>query len=266
MLTYFIQKFIMKNYVISLATATDRRQHITAEFGKQGIVFEFFDAITPPYIDDIATRFGIDISKMNLSSGEIACFLSHLCLWQKAIDDDLDWIAIFEDDVYLGDDAQAFLMYDDWLPDDFDVIKLETFAVPVHLSSPTTAQDRQLYTLNTAHYGAGGYIISKQCIVALFELIKYQSQHQTQINAIDDILFAQILNKKTVLQLTPALCIQEFIHKQGNLSLKSTLDEHRQTHHFKKPNRTLPQKIMRELNNLIHKARLKIFGQVVEFK
>lgn len=256
----------MQNHVISLTTATERRQHITAEFGKQNIAFEFFDAITPSYIDTVAKQFGMDISKMNLSSGEIACFLSHLCLWQKAIDDDLDWIAIFEDDVYLGNNAQAFLTHDDWLPDGFDVIKLETFATPVHLSNPKTVQDRQLYALNTAHYGAGGYIISKWCIIALFELIKYQSQHRAQISAIDDILFAQILNKKDVLQLTPALCIQEFIHKQGNQSLKSTLDKHRQTHHFKKPHRTLSQKIMRELNSFIHKTRLNIFGQVVEFK
>ena len=36
----------MQNYVISLTTSTDRRQHITQEFKKQDILFEFFDAIT----------------------------------------------------------------------------------------------------------------------------------------------------------------------------------------------------------------------------
>ncbi|WP_192831313.1 glycosyltransferase family 25 protein, partial [Moraxella canis] len=30
----------MKNYVISLTTAKERRDHIQAEFGKQGIEFE----------------------------------------------------------------------------------------------------------------------------------------------------------------------------------------------------------------------------------
>ena len=38
---------IQHNYVIILTTATYRREHITKEFGKQNISFEFFDDITP---------------------------------------------------------------------------------------------------------------------------------------------------------------------------------------------------------------------------
>ena len=35
------------NYVISLSSASQRREHIIKEFGKHHIPFEFYDAITP---------------------------------------------------------------------------------------------------------------------------------------------------------------------------------------------------------------------------
>lgn len=116
----------MKSYVISLRTAHDRREHIKAEFGKQSIHFEFFDAVTPDDIERISTQLNIPLANnQRLSLGEKACFLSHVCLWQKMIDDDLEHIAIFEDDVYLGENATVFLK-DDWLNFPFDIIKLET--------------------------------------------------------------------------------------------------------------------------------------------
>lgn len=35
------------NYIISLPTAIQRREHIKQEFGKQDIPFEFYDALMP---------------------------------------------------------------------------------------------------------------------------------------------------------------------------------------------------------------------------
>ncbi|HDL5436071.1 TPA: glycosyltransferase family 25 protein, partial [Mannheimia haemolytica] len=63
----------MNNYVISLTSAQERRKHIEAEFGKQNIPFQFFDAITPDLIKEKAKAFNIDISNTNLTKGEIAC-------------------------------------------------------------------------------------------------------------------------------------------------------------------------------------------------
>ncbi|UNU73143.1 glycosyltransferase family 25 protein [Moraxella nasovis] len=252
----------MKNYVISLTNACDRRNHISREFGKQGIDFEFFDAITPSQINEISIKFGIDLNKTDLSSGEIGCLLSHLCLWQKAIDNNWDNITIFEDDVYLGENSAVFLNTYDWLPKNFDAIKLETVLTPVHLSNPTKIHDRKLCTLNTFHYGTGAYVISKQCIIELLSLI----QKQEKITTIDDILFNQIIKSKNVLQLTPALCIQEVVCKQGNLALNSDLESHRKNHQFIKPKRTLSQKIIRELKALSNKTRLKLWGEIVKFE
>ncbi|WP_148081142.1 glycosyltransferase family 25 protein, partial [Neisseria meningitidis] len=37
----------MQNHVISLASAAERRAHITDTFGARGIPFQFFDALMP---------------------------------------------------------------------------------------------------------------------------------------------------------------------------------------------------------------------------
>ncbi|HHV6305291.1 TPA: glycosyltransferase family 25 protein, partial [Haemophilus influenzae] len=93
------------NYVISLTTEQKRRKHITDEFGKQNIPFEFFDAITPDIIEETAKKFNITLDrspKAKLSDGEIGCALSHIVLWDLALENNLNYINIFEDDIHLG--------------------------------------------------------------------------------------------------------------------------------------------------------------------
>ena len=126
------------NYVISLTRETVRRKHIEQEFGKQNIPFAFFDAITPDRIDEVAKKFNITLdrsAKAKLWDGEIGCALSHIALWDLALENNLDYINIFEDDVHLGENAKELLEVD-YLPKDVDVLKLEAngkmiFAKPI---------------------------------------------------------------------------------------------------------------------------------------
>ena len=114
------------NYVISLTRETKRRKHIEQEFGRQNILFSFFDAVTPDYIEDVAKKFNIILdrsSEAKLWDGEIGCALSHISLWNLALEKSLDYINIFEDDIYLGENAKELLEVD-YLPDDIDVLKL----------------------------------------------------------------------------------------------------------------------------------------------
>jgi putative glycosyltransferase HI_0765 len=115
------------NYVISLTRETKRRKHIEQEFGRQNILFSFFDAVTPDRIEDVAKKFNIILdrsSEAKLWDGEIGCALSHISLWNLAVEKNLDYINIFEDDIYLGENAKELLEVD-YLPDDIDVLKLE---------------------------------------------------------------------------------------------------------------------------------------------
>ncbi|HDZ6745664.1 TPA: glycosyltransferase family 25 protein, partial [Mannheimia haemolytica] len=111
----------MNNYVISLTTAQDRRKHIEAEFGKQNIPFQFFDAITPNSMEVKALELGIDISNSALTKEEISCALSHISLWHLAKEQNLDYICIFEDDIYLGKNANL-LLSNTYINDNDDIV------------------------------------------------------------------------------------------------------------------------------------------------
>lgn len=84
---------MLKNFVISMTSAEQRREHIRREFGNHNIPFEFFDAITPgATLDNAIAQFVPNLSNVDhLSNGEKACFMSHVLLWHKCIEDNLPY-------------------------------------------------------------------------------------------------------------------------------------------------------------------------------
>ena len=78
------QTDMMKNYVISLPSAGDRRRHIVEQFGREQVTFEFFDAITPDQAQVIFRQWFPHAGIEMLSAGELACLVSHLSVWQQA--------------------------------------------------------------------------------------------------------------------------------------------------------------------------------------
>jgi len=201
---------MLKNYVISLTNAHQRRMHIMQEFRQKNITFEFFDAITPEKIDDLAIKFGLDITSANLTKGELACLFSHISLWQKAIDDDLEYIGIFEDDVYLANSSQSFLNNTDWIPKDCHIIKVELFEKSI-LSKGTkiSAKDRFLIPLIDIHLGCAGYILSKDGSISLLKFHQHYAKHNGMI-AVDHLMFEHYIQcgEYHSYQLNPCLCIQ----------------------------------------------------------
>ncbi|NUG81734.1 glycosyltransferase family 25 protein, partial [Acinetobacter bereziniae] len=111
----------MKSFVISLTSAEDRRVHIKEQFGNKDIPFSFFDAIEPMQLDHQAQKIGLAIQQNNLSQNELACLYSHISLWKKAVDEKMQAIAIFEDDIYLSAGAELFLKDSNWLT--VDIVK-----------------------------------------------------------------------------------------------------------------------------------------------
>lgn len=250
----------MKNYVISLTTASERRAHIAQELGKQSIPFNFFDAITPTQVKDLATKFQINIDNANLTQGELACLFSHICLWQKAIDENLDYIAIFEDDIYLGECADKFLLNSDWIPSECGLIKLEMFDkyAKMSLTPLLKYENRVLRQLKEIHLGAAGYILSKEMCLFLMDFSKNYPQG---IVASDHILFEDCLkSRQDIYQLVPALCAQSDRIKIHNV-FSSSLEKDRRvrlnsaTHISKqKKSLTVTGKIHRELKRIYHQT------------
>lgn len=239
----------MKNYVISLKTETERRKHIEQEFGKQDISFEFFDAITPPQNQQISHNLSIQIADLNLTQGEISCLLSHISLWKKAIDDDLDYIVIYEDDIHLGENAQQFLNQSNWIPETSEIIKLEAFNTSIFVGKSDQIQlddDRELYILKTKHVGAAAYILSQHAAKVLFSDV----QQNPFLKPLDHILFEEYVSNSrlNVLQVLPALCIQDDRKHVLDKKLHSALEvERRQRFKTQTKQKGLTEKIKKEL-------------------
>ena len=126
----------MNNFVISLKDNKQRQEHIKKEF--QGVNFSFFEAITPDNLDMVSEKYLPNLKNVILSPVEKACFLSHISLMRKCIDENLPYITIFEDDIFLDNKGKFFLENEDWLKNNFNleekiIIKLETHLSEVEL-------------------------------------------------------------------------------------------------------------------------------------
>lgn len=245
----------MKNFVISLSTETKRRDHITTEFQRQNIAFSFFDAITPDTMNDVADEVGIDILTSELRKSEIACLLSHIALWKKAIDEDMEYIAIFEDDIHLGENADRFLNNNTWIKSNFDIIKLEAFYDEIIVKAnvkATSIYNRELLTLGGKHLGCGGYILSKASAIKLLERTK---QYEKLI-PVDHIVFNDYLlnSDANIYQLIPGLCIQDhkLMKTHDNFPSHLELDRNlRKGEKLYKPQLSFSQKARREIFRII---------------
>ena len=257
----------MKNIVISLKTAVARREHIVKEFGKQNIGFEFFDALTADLARPLAEKMQLNIHDDFLSPGELACFMSHVSIWQKMVDEQIPHLAIFEDDILLGENSSEFLSSSNWLKEDWNIVKIEMFNKKVLLSkkddSFSNHHRRELRQLLSKHYGCAGYILS---LKAANELIAYIIKNKRLI-PLDHIVFEYFLPISTgkILQLNPAICIQDSILRGNHKNFPSDLEEMRRKRMREEKVKGVG-KLIKEFARVFRQVKLKLFGFDMGFK
>lgn len=105
----------MKIFVVNLATAVKRREHIIAQLNDQNVKFEIFDAVDGRekhyYKDKFYNSWLRKLCFARpLSDGQIGCFASHYELWKKCVELD-EPIVILEDDIYISSDFSSKLNY-----------------------------------------------------------------------------------------------------------------------------------------------------------
>lgn len=160
-----------------------------------------------------------------MSPGELACFLSHLKLWNLAVQEKIEYIAIFEDDIHLGEDFEKLLNDSMWLTG-LDIVKLEKFRSTVELSFSSKKIEglkRKLYKLKGKNLGAGGYILSQKGA-------KYLLDYVRNLETADAVVFNQRKYPKvlSIYQLEPAVVIQDNKLLGGeSLGLESSLESFR---------------------------------------
>ena len=249
------------NYVISLIKETKRRKHIEQEFGQQKIPFSFFDAVTPDRIEDVAKKFNITLDRSpnaKLSDGEIGCALSHIALWDLAVENNLDYINIFEDDIHLGENAKKLLEID-YLPDDVDVLKLEANGKMVFRRPKVVKCHRKIYPITFKQSGTAGYTVTAKGAKYLLKQIKNKPLEI----AIDSLIFEDFLNLKdyNVVQLSPGICVQDFVVNPDK-PFESSLQKGRDLVHENQTKFSVVERIRKEIIRL----KRKLFMKHVSFK
>lgn len=257
--------FIMKNIIISLNSATDRRKHIKKEFNAHNVNFEFFDALTPDIAKLYTKKLPIKLENCDLTGGELACMMSHVSIWKKMIDENIPYLAIFEDDVYLGKDAEYLLSTIDWIKPTWNIIKIEAFTKKIFLSAdvtPIALTKRHLAPLKGENLGTAGYILSLQ---GAHMYLEYLAQHK--LIPLDELMFDHFITygAEPVYQMLPALCIQEMLLNKEAPTLPSALvkDRKNRMHSGKKSGL---DKLKRETSRVIFQAKKSLFAKDLTFE
>lgn len=124
---------LSKIFLINLERSKDRLAYCQAEFDKAGLYFERVNAIDGQALSQTEINSVYDWCKSDyhkeLSSGEIACYLSHRKVWQKIIDDGLDFAVVFEDDVLISSQTPDAITAITGITEPWDCIKLAEFPV-----------------------------------------------------------------------------------------------------------------------------------------
>jgi len=191
----------MRAYLINLDRATERLATFSQQAERIGLAFERIPAVDASTIVDVPP---------GMSPPAVACFASHRVAWQKLVDGDGDWCAVFEDDVHLSPEVVGLLTDERWIPRYAALIKLETFSYPIKVRRKGIAAGarRQLHELLTYHCGTGGYVIGRDCARKLLAVTAGMER------PVDDVIFDLAVARSldlAVLQLVPAVCVQDCV-------------------------------------------------------
>ncbi len=222
----------MKAYLINLDKDTERLAFFKSNFDRLEIPFERIDAVDGRTFSEEAyqafmqTRprnYNRDTSKPWLR-GQMGCFLSHYKAWKKIAEGRENFCAVFEDDIHVLDDLKHVLQSDTWIPQNTDIIRLETSTNRVQLTSKPvlTYKKRNLYRVKSTSWCAGAYIISRvaaQRLVALSE--KYHEPADIMLYHFEESVIAKDLH---ILQFNPALCTQDKHLADGKVKFSSNIE------------------------------------------
>ncbi|MCK0196851.1 glycosyltransferase family 25 protein [Ancylobacter sp. 6x-1] len=200
----------MKCYLINLDRSPERLAVMRARFGALGLGFE-----RVPAIDGVRTELPPAFFlkpdgsvRRPLAPSELGCFYSHYECWQRIAAGEDPYGAIFEDDVVFAQGAAALLADDGWIPAGTDGVKIETMFQQALIDRHAVPLPGgfSLARLLHEHYGAAAYILSRDFAVHLV------AHFATPTMPNDHVVFgpeAGFLETRRILQLTPAVAIQE---------------------------------------------------------
>ncbi|MCO6393064.1 glycosyl transferase [Aliihoeflea aestuarii] len=246
--------------VINLDRAPERLTHMRGEFERIGADFTRLAATDGRLLETTDSVNALE--GRLLSKGEIACFMSHRRCWQQLVESGESHAVVLEDDVFLGQGAEWFLISADWFPGSAGLVKLETYMSPTTITARPVAEfdGRGVHRLSGKHLGTGGYALDRETARTLLDL---SADIDRQV---DDFLFdpdGEAFRAARVHQLVPAICIQG-LKLKGQLTLTndpSTYASGIYEERLTTRTRLSPAgKVKREFVSALRKARLALIG------
>jgi glycosyl transferase family 25 len=221
----------MKCYIINLKQDVARMDAINARFQELGLAFERIDAVDGRQMPD-ATFDAFVKARQSKNGGwgrgQAGCFLSHYRVWEEIANGSAPYAAVFEDDVHLAQSISDVFHNDQWLPEEFDIVRLETSTNRVLFDRRTVHHvcGRSLYRVRSASWCAGAYILSRTAAQKI--LGTPQSRH----NSVDHFLFSfettSVARELAIYQILPALATQDkFLEEKSTaLGFSSNIEAH----------------------------------------
>jgi len=239
----------MQCYLINLDRSQDRLNYMAAQFARLDLRFARVEAVNGRAMTERELASFNKISKSwptPLSPAEIGCFLSHRkCLELVANGTDA-YAVVFEDDIKLSSGAGQLLSSDKWIPQDADIVKIDSYGHEVLISRPVATEGPYSVTrLRSRHLQTGGYVVSRDTARRILPLMDKASA------PVDHFLFDPDdgpFENLTIYQITPAICRQA--------GLESTIGQNRR----KKQRPPLSQLIKRELKRLGMRTKRNSIG------
>ncbi len=141
-----------KIYLINLARSKERLQACARQFEAHNLPFERIDAVDGDCLSrsDVDALYDFNQSSYHkhLTSGEIGCYLSHMHVWQKIVDDQLDYAVILEDDIILQQNIQQGLEAIEGIEQPWDLVKLAETHIKRTVVHQYSANEFSLVTYN----------------------------------------------------------------------------------------------------------------------
>lgn len=209
---------MIKSYVINLDKDVDRLQFFSENFSSLGLSFERISAVNGKEFPEADYQQFMKLRPRNNKTwlrGQMGCFLSHFKAWELIANGSENFCTVFEDDIHISPDLKHILDDTSWIPDNADIIRLETSTNRVRLGTKPVAvkHGRAAYKVMSTSWNAGGYILSRSAAKKLVAIPPVE--HQPSDILLFNFAESSLANQFHILQFYPALCTQDKHHSTG---------------------------------------------------
>jgi glycosyl transferase family 25 len=213
-----------KLFVINLDFDKDRFNDVAKKFNDLSIKFERVAAVYGKGFNESELADFTKKYPQIKGPGKLGCFLSHSHIWKKIAEGEQEYGFIFEDDVHFSNDLKKFVESENWMPERFDIIRLEVSTNRLLLAkSNDEFLNRKIHKLKSSSYCAGAYVMSKSCAKKMIAI------SALDIKGNDKTLFdfeeSVIAKSLDIYQVSPALVIQDkYINSEVKLGYESNIE------------------------------------------